>query len=87
MTERICEWCKEPFVPTHGNQKYCGDICRYESRKEYLRVKRIGYYHKWKTVKHEESLGTGWLSSTPKNSFDDEQCEIEKELKRLRIVH
>lgn len=87
MTERICEWCKDPFVPSHGNQKYCGDICRYEAKRERWRKDSRNYYHKWKDIKKEESLGTGWLSSTPKNNFNDELYEVEKELKRLKIVH
>lgn len=59
--------------------------CYKEHRRNYKRLKERERYHKYKTVTREGSPGTGWLSGTPLPDFKDEEREVLKELRRLKL--
>lgn len=58
---KICEWCKRPFHPTHGNQKYHPGQCQEEAKREKtrLRVRKYNKRYEWFLKKKNiEKLGT-----------------------------
>ena len=42
-TERTCVWCEQPFVPEHGNARYCSDRCRTKSHRKQAKVNKLRY--------------------------------------------
>ena len=30
MTEKVCDYCNEPFRPREAKQRFCGPVCRDE---------------------------------------------------------
>lgn len=38
LTERLCAGCSQPFAPRSSTTKFCGELCRGQSRREYLRA-------------------------------------------------
>lgn len=90
-TIRYCQWCGDPFEVKSPNQKYCpkGEKnCSKEAKRESWRKASHKYRDKYKNVislPQVYKLGSGWLSSTPQNDFNDEYMAIQKEKKRLKI--
>ena len=88
---KYCGWCGEPFEVKSPNQKYCSpDIkdCSKEAKRESWRKAAYKYRKNYKDVllvSQVYKLGSGWLSSSPKNDFNDEYLAIQKEKKRLKI--
>lgn len=88
---KYCHWCGDPFEVKSPNQKYCPSSkkdCSKEAKRESWRKSSNRYRTKYKnvlTISQVYKLGSGWLSSTPKNDFNEEYLAIQKEKKRLKI--
>lgn len=91
VTVKYCNWCGDPFEVKSPNQKYCSSSeknCGKEAKRESWRKASNKYRTKYKnvlTISQVYKLGSGWLSSTPKNDFNEEYLAIQKEKKRLKI--
>lgn len=88
---KYCNWCGDPFEVKSPNQKYCPSgrkDCSKEAKRESWRKASNNYRNNYKNVLNISQvykLGSGWLSSTPKNDFNEEYQAIQKEKKRLNI--
>jgi hypothetical protein len=88
---KYCNWCGDPFEVKSPNQKYCPSgkkDCSKEAKRESWRKASNSYRNNYKNVLNISQvykLGSGWLSSTPKNDFNEEYLAIQKEKKRLNI--
>lgn len=88
---RYCQWCGDPFEVRSPNQKYCPQDeknCSREAKRESWRKASHKYRDKYKnvlTISQVYKLGSGWLSSSAKNDFNEEYLAIQKEKKRLKI--
>ncbi len=88
---RYCKWCGDPFEVRSPNQKYChpdDKSCSQESKRESWRKAASKYRKNYKNIlqiSQVYKLGSGFLSSTPKNDFDEEYTAILKEKKRLKL--
>lgn len=88
---RYCKWCGDPFVVRSPNQKYChpdDKNCSQESKRESWRKAASKYRKNYKNVlqiSQVYKLGSGFLSSKPKNNFEEEYTAILKEKKRLKL--
>jgi hypothetical protein len=88
---KYCNWCGDPFEVKSPNQKYCPSDekdCSKEAKRESWRKASNNYRNNYKNVLNISQvykLGSGWLSSTPKNDFNEEYLAIQKEKKRLNI--
>lgn len=88
---KYCNWCGDPFEVKSPNQKYCPSSkkdCSKEAKRESWRKASNNYRNNYKNVLNISQvykLGSGWLSSTPKNDFNEEYLAIQKEKKRLKI--
>lgn len=88
---KYCQWCGDPFEVRSPNQKYCpaGEKnCSREAKRESWRKASHKYRDQYKNVlsiSQVYKLGSGWLSSNPKNDFNEEYLAIQKEKKRLKI--
>lgn len=88
---KYCNWCGDPFEVKSPNQKYCPSRekdCSKEAKRESWRKASNNYRNNYKNVLNISQvykLGSGWLSSTPKNDFNEEYQAIQKEKKRLNI--
>lgn len=88
---KYCQWCGDPFEVKSPNQKYCppgAKNCGKEAKRESWRNASHKYREKYKNVlsiSQVHKLGSGWLSSSPQNDFDEEYLAIQKEKKRLKI--
>jgi|WetSurMetagenome_2_1015567.scaffolds.fasta_scaffold327215_2 hypothetical protein len=88
---KYCKWCGEPFEVRSPNQKYCSpDIknCSKEAKRESWRKAAHKYRENYKDVlkiSQVYKLGSGFLSSNPKEEFNAEYRAIQKEKKRLRL--
>ena len=88
---RYCKWCGDPFEVKSPNQKYChpdDKKCSQESKRESWRKAASKYRSNYKNVlqiSQVYKLGSGFLSSKPKNDFDEEYTAILKEKKRLKL--
>ena len=91
--ERICKWCKKPFIipATRKNNpvKYCSDQCRKNAKKEQdlMAQRRYQLRYKWmlKDADPNGRLGEVRLGPKPSPDFDEEQRLIKKELKRCKL--
>ncbi|MCE7698810.1 MAG: hypothetical protein K8E24_008275 [Methanobacterium paludis] len=88
---KYCKWCGEPFEVKSPNQKYCSpDIknCSKEAKRESWRKAAHKYRENYKDVlkiSQVYKLGSGFLSSNPKEEFNAEYKAIQKEKKRLKL--
>ena len=88
---RYCQWCGDPFEVRSPNQKYCPQDekdCSREAKRESWRKASYKYRDRYKnvlTISQVYKLGSGWLSSSAKNDFNEEYLAIQKEKKRLKI--
>ena len=88
---RYCKWCGDPFEVKSPNQKYChpdNKNCSQESKRESWRKAASKYRRNYKDIlqiSQVYKLGSGLLSSTPKEDFDEEYIAILKEKKRLKL--
>ncbi|MGB9979243.1 hypothetical protein [Methanobacterium sp.] len=88
---RYCKWCGDPFEVRSPNQKYChhdDKNCSQESKRESWRKAASKYRKNYKNIlqiSQVYKLGSGLLSSTPKEDFDEEYTAILKEKKRLKL--
>ncbi len=88
---KYCKWCGDPFEVRSPNQKYChpdDKNCSQESKRESWRKAASKYRKNYKNIlqiSQVYKLGSGFLSSTPKNDFDEEYRAILKEKKRLKL--
>ncbi len=88
---KYCKWCGEPFEVKSPNQKYCSpDVknCSKEAKRESWRKAAHKYRKNYKDVlkiSQVYKLGSGFLSSNPKEEFNAEYRAIQKEKKRLRL--
>ena len=88
---KYCKWCGEPFEVKSPNQKYCSpDVknCSKEAKRESWRKAAHKYRENYKDVlkiSQVYKLGSGFLSSNPKEEFNAEYIAIQKEKKRLRL--
>ena len=88
---RYCKWCGDPFEVKSPNQKYChpdDKNCSQESKRESWRKAACKYRNNYKNIlqiSQVYKLGSGFLSSKPKNDFDEEYTAILKEKKRLKL--
>jgi len=88
---RYCQWCGDPFEVRSPNQKYCPQDeknCSREAKRESWRKASHKYRDRYKnvlTISQVYKLGSGWLSSSAKNDFNEEYLAIQKEKKRLKI--
>jgi len=88
---RYCQWCGDPFEVRSPNQKYCPKDekdCSREAKRESWRKASHKYRNRYKNVlaiSQVYKLGSGWLSSSAKNDFNEEYLAIQKEKKRLKI--
>ncbi len=88
---RYCKWCGDPFEVRSPNQKYCHPDyknCSQESKRESWRKAASKYRKNYKNIlqiSQVYKLGSGLLSSTPKENFDEEYRAILKEKKRLKL--
>lgn len=55
MNEKICTWCKNPFEPSHFNQKLCSEECKAASKAD---VKR-----RYKQTEKGKASNERWISS------------------------
>lgn len=88
---KYCKWCGAPFEVKSPNQKYCNPDdknCSQESKRESWRKAASKYRKNYKDIlqiSQVYKLGSGFLSSKPKNDFDEEYIAILKEKKRLKL--
>ena len=88
---RYCKWCGDPFEVRSPNQKYChpdNKDCSKESKRESWRKAASKYRKNYKNIlqiSQVYKLGSGLLSSTPKEDFEEEYTAILKEKKRLKL--
>jgi hypothetical protein len=88
---KYCKWCGEPFEVRSPNQKYCSPNiknCSKEAKRESWRKAAHKYRENYKDVlkiSQVYKLGSGFLSSNPKEEFNAEYRAIQKEKKRLRL--
>ena len=88
---RYCKWCGDPFEVRSPNQKYCHPDtknCSQESKRESWRKAASKYRKNYKNIlqiSQVYKLGSGLLSSTPKENFEEEYTAILKEKKRLKL--
>ena len=88
---RYCKWCGDPFEVKSPNQKYChpdNKNCSQESKRESWRKAASKYRRNYKDIlqiSQVYKLGSGLLSSTPKEDFDEEYIAILIEKKRLKL--
>jgi len=85
---KYCNWCGGPFEVKSPNQKYCNKDCSHEAKRESWRKAAYKYRKKYKNVLQISQiykLGSGFLSSKPKDDFDEEYLAIAKEKRRLRL--
>ena len=88
---KYCKWCGDPFEVRSPNQKYChpdDKNCSQESKRESWRKAASKYRKNYKNIlqiSQVYKLGSGFLSSKPKNDFDEEYRAILKEKKRLKL--
>ena len=38
--KKVCRWCKKPFLPTFGAERYCSEECRLERDRKRWKDKR-----------------------------------------------
>ena len=88
---KYCKWCGDPFEVRSPNQKYChpdNKNCSQESKRESWRKAASKYRKNYKNIlqiSQVYKLGSGLLSSTPKENFEEEYRAILKEKKRLKL--
>ena len=85
---KYCNWCGDPFEIKSPNQKYCDKNCSHEAKRESWRKAAYKYRKKYKDVlqiSQVYKLGSGFLSSKPKDDFDEEYLAIAKEKRRLKL--
>ena len=48
LEERKCQRCGKVYMPTHWSSKFCGEECRYEHKKEQIKLNNKKAYEKFK---------------------------------------
>lgn len=84
-----CEYCGEPFIKRHGNQKYCSKECSENKRLEQNADAAMRYYHHTKKQRGGDKvwgLGTGGLGQHKHDDWEVELQKVQNEMKRLRIL-
>lgn len=84
--EKKCEWCGKPFIPNHGNEKYCNDEHKLEAKREKTRNRRNLYYKKNKGTAILSQLGTTTMSKHPNKDLDKEKKVIKNEIKKISVT-
>lgn len=80
----FCVNCGKSIYGYRGrNHRYC-KVCSDNIELENIRIAMMVYRSKWRGILTND-LGSGWLSNSPKNDFDDEFYSVRRELKRLRL--
>lgn len=82
--ERICSECNLAFIPAHGNQKYCGDECSRNAKKDQDRQARLKYKVQW--GRRFFGVGTGCLGKHRETDFIKEEIMVRKEMERCGLV-
>ena len=84
----ICEYCKKPFIKSHGNQKYCSNECTYHKRLEQNSDARMKSYHRHKKRGGDKfyGVGSGGLGPHMNDDPEIEYSKIQKEKQRLKLA-
>ena len=84
-----CQYCGKPFNKGYKTEKYCCDDCRKKAKQDsnarYQQKRRKNIKYGYLVSNENEHIGTNYLSSKPRDNFDDEQAAILKEMKRLKL--
>jgi len=84
----VCEYCGEEFVKSHGNQKYCCDICAENKNRENNADAANKYYHHTKKKRGGDKvwgLGSGSLGPHHHDDWDVEFEKVQNEKYRLGL--
>jgi len=84
-----CQYCGKEFVRGYNSQVYCSDDCSkkafLDQQAEYSRKRRKSIKNGELVTNERVKVGTNYLSSHPREDFDEEQAAIWKEMKRLKL--
>ena len=83
-----CEYCGEEFVKTHGNQKYCSEVCAENKNRELNADAANKYYHHTKKLRGGDKcwgLGSGSLGPHRHEDCNMELEKIQNEMRRLGL--
>lgn len=83
-----CEYCGREFIKTHGNQKYCSEICSENKNRELNADAANKYYHHNKKLRGGDKvwgLGSGSLGPHRHEDSDLELEKVQNEMRRLGL--